>query len=314
MQFRYFSIPVLSIALAALVSCGAKNDSESRIRFITFGPGVEGLQAAVKQNEIKICLSGAVGNDFEKWNRNIQRAVLSWIQPLRSLTSEPLAQLVSVVGEENGCDASVIVTPGQWAMTEVTNKPVVNVDSSGQFSTYNVLLHEFGHAFALSDTYQGGQSGNCQAGQPQAVMCNTSFSELQSDDIKGVQEVYQSIYPNDKPGNNQGTDPILPQTPPAIFAAIEENSIQTAFKLLIAVNETATPKVTEVSYCLGLKSDCVTDGNWLTASKIQAPQANSSGRFFRTDASIAPSNTENCTIKAKTSSGFTYQTIRFKKR
>jgi len=59
-----------------------------------------------------------------------------------------------------------------------------------------VLLHEFGHAFALSDTYQGGQSGNCQANQPQAVMCNTSFDTPQTDDVAGIRSVYQSTFPN----------------------------------------------------------------------------------------------------------------------
>ncbi len=314
MQKYYIGISAFTFALIFLGSCRAKqtvraNKSHSKLHFITFDPGINGLNSIAKKSEIKVCLSGSIGGNAEKWRENIQRAIMTWIQPLRSMTTDQLAQSVAVISGQSGCDASVIVTPGQWAMTEIGDKPTVNVDSSGYFASYNVLLHEFGHAFALSDTYQGGQSGNCRAGQPQAVMCNTSFSELQPDDIKGVQKKFKSAFPNDQPGNDNGgsTNPNIPTTPQqAIFAAIDGDALQSTFRLLIAVNETTTPTVTEVSYCTGLKSDCENNGNWLPTSKVPAG-------FFSTSGFINPEQTQNCTIRAKTSSGFVYRSIRFRK-
>lgn len=319
MQKRNFGILAFVATCTLLISCGRTYDANgrktgSKLHFITVGPGVKGLNSVVKQSEIKVCLSGSTGGNTEKWKQNIQKAILTWVQPLRMLTSDLLAQSVAVVSGGNDCDGSVIVTPGQWAMTDIGDNPTVNLDSSGYFASYNVLLHEFGHAFALGDTYQGGQSGNCQAGQPQAVMCNTSFSELQPDDIKGVQKIYKNAFPNDQPGNGGGTPPNIPITvQPAIFAAIDGDALQSSFKLMIAVNETTAPTVTEVSYCTGLKSDCENNGNWLPTSKVPAPSSNAAAGFFSTSGFINPEQTQNCTIRAKTSSGLVYRSIRFRK-
>src|SRR5436309_785422 len=52
-----------------------------------------------------------------------------------------------------------------------------------------ILLHEFGHAFGLSDTYVEGV-WTCAADQPEAVMCHNATPALRADDIRGVRYEY----------------------------------------------------------------------------------------------------------------------------
>lgn len=192
-------IPLVLFTILVLQACGTKapESGVSHPHFISFGPNVHGLTEKVKKPELRICLAGvAAGTEWETWEGNVKSVVLKWVDALRPVATTELAKAVLVTDENTDCDAHVRVQPGTWSNTQIGSTPTVNMDRTGYFAGYNVLLHEFGHAFALSDTYQGGQSGNCQAGQPQAVMCNTSFAELQDDDVKGVQTVYQHAFPN----------------------------------------------------------------------------------------------------------------------
>ncbi len=187
-------------AALALQGCGSKEQETSAVshpHFISFGPNVHGLTEKVKKPELRICLAGvAAGTEWETWEGNIQSVVLKWVDALRPVAQAELAKSVLVSDEKSNCDGYVKVQPGTWSNAQIGATPTVNMDSAGYFASYKVLLHEFGHAFALSDTYQGGQSGNCKPGQPQAVMCNTSFEDLQDDDVKGIQAVYQNAFPN----------------------------------------------------------------------------------------------------------------------
>lgn len=191
---------VLLCAALVLPACGGRASRPGDVShpdFISFGPNVHGLTEKVKQPDLKVCLAGVdAGSEWKLWEGNIQSVVLKWVDALRPVAAGELTQMVTVTGDQQGCDAYVRVVPGTWSNTQIGTPPTVNMDRTGYFAGYNVLLHEFGHAFALSDTYQGGQSGNCQPNQPQAVMCNTSFDTPQDDDIKGIRAVYQSTFPN----------------------------------------------------------------------------------------------------------------------
>jgi hypothetical protein len=197
----------LAVALATLSFCAACTSDDgtgtdaSQLHFLTIGQGYSGLVAKVKQPVLRACTY----NTPYAIDDGIPDATLKWIEPLRKLTSAKLTKKVEVsVNGKTGCDFYVVSRSGTHANTEVTENPVVNLDTDGYFASYNVLLHELGHAFALGDTYYNGQSGLCQPGQPQAVMCNTSFSALQPDDITGVQSIFKRTFPNDKPGPNGG--------------------------------------------------------------------------------------------------------------
>jgi hypothetical protein len=67
---------------------------------------------------------------------------------------------------------------------------------------FQTVLHEFGHAFGLSDVYaEGGffcdiHHGN-YAPSSTSVMCNANFNALQSDDVEGIKHVFCSVYPGD---------------------------------------------------------------------------------------------------------------------
>ncbi len=188
-------------AAFSLQACGSREKGQGGVshpNFISFGPSVHGLTEKVKKPEIRICLVGVdAGSEWEKWEGNIQSAVLKWVDALRPVAQGELTQTVLVTDGTTNCDAFVKVVPGTWSNTQIGSVPTVNMDRTGYFASFTVLLHEFGHAFALADTYQGGQSGNCKPNQPQAVMCNTSFDTPQDDDVTGVRSVYKSTFPND---------------------------------------------------------------------------------------------------------------------
>jgi hypothetical protein len=207
----------LTMLAAALQGCGSRSASESgnvsHVHFITFGPGTFGLVKKVKQPTIVACTSGISSGEQAAWDDKIKSTVLKWVKPQRAFTGVELTQQVEIRPDsQSGCDFEVRVQAGTWANTSIGARPVIRMDSSGYFASYNVLLHEMGHAFALSDTYQGA-SGDCKPGQPQSVMCNTSFDDLQTDDIAGLKEVYKNAFPSDQPGTGGTNPPVTPVTP-----------------------------------------------------------------------------------------------------
>ena len=187
----------LILSSLLLAACGSQPDfSEVReAQFLTIGDGYSGVIKYVKEPVIHACLSGLSGSDISTRQKDITSVVMAWIAPLRELTSLPLAESVDFV--DNGCRISVSVN-SSWPHTNIEDPPTVSVGYSGYTGSYNTLLHEFGHAFGLGDTYLT-TSGHCKADQPQAVMCNTSFSVLQEDDINGVRAVFQKTYPQEHP-------------------------------------------------------------------------------------------------------------------
>ena len=60
---------------------------------------------------------------------------------------------------------------------------------------YQLMVHEFGHAFGLLDTYKNKTSGRCKPGQPLSVMCTNFMNAPQKDDVAGLYAMYDMVYP-----------------------------------------------------------------------------------------------------------------------
>lgn len=256
------------ILFAAILAaaCGRIENEEaesgSSLHYITFGPSVSGLVSKVKSRTITACLSGHSSADRAKWEENIRSSILKWVDALRGMSKQPLTSDVQVVDGRGNCDVNVTIAPNTHANTSVSRIPTVRMSPTGYFSTYNVLLHEFGHAFALSDTYQNGQSGNCKPGQPQAVMCNTRFSELQTDDVAGVQAVFKRVFPGESPGvgPDTGGSVVDPQTLTLELAvAIGKPSGVANSEVFVGVSGTDAKSNLSLQYCL---KNCGVEASW----------------------------------------------------
>jgi hypothetical protein len=263
MLMRMISIILI---VAAAVGCGRPEETSvdsSKLHFITFGPGISGLVSKVKNKTLTACLSGHTSANRSSWERNIQSSILKWIEPMREMTNVPLADEVRVIDGRGNCDTDIVIAPNTHSNTSISSYPVVRMSAEGYFAGYNVLLHEFGHAFALSDTYQGGQSGNCQPGQPQALMCNTSFKDLQADDKSGVQAVFKRTFPNEVP-NSGGSIPTVLNV--KITLALGNKISDDKYEVFAGISGIDAQKAESVSYCL---SNCEQVDSWTKIKKSQ---------------------------------------------
>lgn len=161
-------------------------------QYIDFGSN-HGIIPSVKNEELTICLTGTSPDNEMQWMEWTLISMLRWLEPLREVSRDGLTENI-VFGDTN-CDVRFRVVSGAWGMTSnIGTHPVVTV---GPNVPFGVVVHEFGHVFGLSDTYQNGTSGNCRPGQPQALMCNISFSEPQPDDIAGIRAVFKREFGDD---------------------------------------------------------------------------------------------------------------------
>lgn len=275
----------------------------SELRYILVSEGISGLVSQVKKPTMSACLSGIASAEKDEWDKNIKSIMLKWVDTMRDLTSDDLASAVDVNLDGRGCDVDITVQEGVWANTEIGQHPTVNMGASGYMASYNTMLHEFGHAFALGDTYQNGKSGDCQPGQPQAVMCNTKFDTPQSDDIKGIAKIFKDEYPGDKP-----LDPSARVSKYKLFAALGRESLG-AFELKFALSGDTEKAGGKLEVCKGDLTLC-------KASTAQWSEAAREG--VRGDAVIfglaaqAVSTGSKMTIRYKFSGGAAYQAIEFK--
>jgi hypothetical protein len=305
--------PVSLTFLFLLASCLPKNAEEgqtSNAHFITLDNKTVGLVAKVKNPEINICLSGEV-NDFQEWEANIKDAVSKWVKPLQSVTGDSLAQRVNV---HNGqqlriCDADVVVRVNTHSNARVGSYPIIRMSPEGYFGSFNVLLHEFGHAFGLSDTYYNGKSGQCQPGQPQAVMCNTSFSDLQRDDIAGVETIYRRAFPQDR--GSSGNSVESQQGKRDFFVALGEPGEGGRSHVYLSLG---TPDSrANVSLCSGDSAQCSQlaspgIGTWQPISLL--PGTN----FYRTEQTISIQNQSSLTFRVLANGQTSSRSIRLVER
>ncbi len=298
-------------ALALVVlGCGSARPETGdsgvyHLHYITFGPGVTGLVSKVKKPQITACLTGVGGGQVAEWDDKISRAILKWVDVLRPMTSAKLASSVLVSTSGGDCDTNVVIQPGTHANTSIGQRPTVRMDHSGYFASFNVLLHEFGHGFALSDTYQGGQSGNCQPGQPQAVMCNTSFDTPQKDDIAGLAEIFKNEFPTDEPGSVE--------PPPAtaldhqLFVALGLGAADGSHPLKVGLSGAAEVAGAKLEICRGSKVECMSSGSWTPATR----EGVKGDAVLFGAGTLAPTNGMNLTIRYSTAGAAAYRTISF---
>ncbi len=296
---------VVTLALAGQ-ACGPVIDAPepegSQTHFITFGPGVSGLVARVKKQRIAVCLSGISEGERARWATNLKSVIMKWVAPLRELTSDRLVQDVDTVQRGQPCDVDVSAAPGTHANASVGGRPSVRMSPTGYFGSYNVLFHEFGHVFALSDTYYGGRSGQCQPGQPQSVMCNTSFSELQTDDVAGVTRVFKNTFPNDRPPPPGGRNDLNPLS---MFAALGQEVGPDSYELYAAASADGA-----MFYCEGASDLCQSaDGIFKPMKAIRRADTT---YLHATGAALKLSNGMHVTMRHGEGAAATYKEIAFR--
>jgi hypothetical protein len=169
-------------------------EMEEGFDFRQAAKNLAGLSAKAKKETIRICLNDPSNSASRK--ELLKAVVLKWIEPMRSISTVELTKNVEVVAFNSaGCDARVNIGSYNPAYANLGTTPTVNLNSTGWYGSSTVTLHEFGHAFGLLDTYSG-RGGSCQTGQPASVMCYAKYDELLEDDIKGIQSVYRTVFPD----------------------------------------------------------------------------------------------------------------------
>jgi hypothetical protein len=261
-----------------------------------------GLTARVKAERLTACLRGAVGDDEDvrQWAENIRGTMLKWISPLRPLTAAKLVEQIDVYLDSRGCDLDVNVAPNTHSNTRIGQQPLISMGAEGYMASYNVLLHEVGHAFALNDTYQDGRAGNCVAGQPQAVMCNTAFDDLQSDDVRGVQQIFRQAFPNDRP-------PEPGQPSYRLFAALGPVDGADRAELHLGLSGYAEIDGGAMAWCVGRAADCQADGAVWTEARRAVKRGDAV--LFRAGSELNLAASPRITIRYKTGRGETLREL-----
>jgi hypothetical protein len=161
---------------SALAAC-RPSGSGSQLNYKLLG--TKALTKYKGQSAVTICLNSQQHAD------DVKRVVSMWYL---ALDSNPTVNIV----DSGNCAAQVsYLNRGNGdSRTTISEDPHVMINADSEwFSSFGVLVHEFGHAFGLNDTYAGG-NGQCQAGQPaDAIMCTPSIGEPRQDDVDGVRDV-----------------------------------------------------------------------------------------------------------------------------
>jgi hypothetical protein len=167
-------------------------DIDQGFHFIQAHPSLAGLVKKAHRNKYRLCLVDPQNSSIRR--NMIVKSVEKWLDALRPIAKYPIASSVeAIVGDQASCDAVVNVGTYQYAHTFMGDRPIININSTGWYGGETVVLHEFGHAFGLLDTYEG-RGGTCKPNQPDSVMCFAKYPELMPDDIDGVRAVYKSIF------------------------------------------------------------------------------------------------------------------------
>ena len=165
--------------------------SLEEFQFLKGSPAVAGLTAKVHKPSIRVCLYDP--ENIQSRKDVVRNSLLKWVNALAPVTTKPLTSAIEfVAANASGCDVYVSYGNYSPAYTNLGKTPRVNVARSGWFGSETVILHEFGHAFGLLDTYNG-SGGSCKPGQPASVMCYAKYKEPMQDDILGVQSMYRDV-------------------------------------------------------------------------------------------------------------------------
>ncbi len=205
----------LSLALGSLLSGCGSSDQDSQTKFnVLANPHLIGK---VKDGTLTIDVGGAnlpaKGAARDALDADIRRAVAKWVEPLAIFGHDPNPSVnithCSDPDEKNNlaCLKLPFFSFFKPDLRFYIEKDIrsyytngtIHLDPKGGFDT---ILHEMGHAFGLGDTYaEGGWFCDIHHGKfapsSTSVMCNADFSDLQTDDIAGIQHLYCQKFPSD---------------------------------------------------------------------------------------------------------------------
>lgn len=220
-MLRTTAIAVLSAAILTVSSCteapddAAENTEQSASGeqpYIAPTQPWTGLWYAVVDHDVRICLLPMYGaTNVATYENFIRTAVASWVFAASGVSNGLAPLHTGVVFTDQNCtnsDLTIWLHPGWASTTKIDPFPDTSVPDKFRtrpyFNTSSVLarpymrifdntaeetvLHEFGHAFGLADTYEDG--AGCKEYQPPSVMCQSSPT-LTNDDINGVRQTFR---------------------------------------------------------------------------------------------------------------------------
>jgi hypothetical protein len=166
----------------------------------------------VVNRDLRICItmaSGATGR--ANIEQQIRDAVWLWTSVVSPVSTVPLHQGVVFTNDSVNADYNVLVHPASFATSPPNPFPDPTVDPIFRTRPYTwspagvpytrlfddstgpVVVHEFGHAFGLGDTYVEGGGGICKVFQPQSIMC--SGTSITADDVNGMRQAFGNAEP-----------------------------------------------------------------------------------------------------------------------
>lgn len=176
----FYHTMVLATALL-FAACKASDPKLSKTKYLTIG--ASGLTKVADNSSVTLCT-----NNMSR-GPDIKNAAGMWFA---ALGKSPTIDV-----KDNGSCAAWVKFESLGdspSMTTTGSIPDITMNAQSQwYNSFAVLVHEFGHAFGLADTYSDRAAGVCITGQPQqAVMCSPNlYKQPQQDDIVGVREVYK---------------------------------------------------------------------------------------------------------------------------
>lgn len=199
---------LLVAALLLAAGCAAEvSDEETEVGLTTqpylLGPWDQryNMYSYVTDHRLKVCITRNPGTTMSltTLQNHISNAVSRWVNAVQPTATVTLFNTVSF-----GCpridnvplwDFEVVLSPGD-ALAHTWDTGMEMFEGEGT-NFGRVMLHEFGHAFQLADTYIGAGGMGCLPDHPNSVMCDSrAFSSLQTDDIRAARQSYREVHPN----------------------------------------------------------------------------------------------------------------------
>jgi hypothetical protein len=206
----------LVLPLLTLLACGGADDtaltttapSDNEVtqpKHPSFEPisyAIPNLMGTIFNSSIRVELkyegtfSDSAKDTLQKY---VRLSILQWLAPLRTYMNQGHRITSNVEFVSSGANIVVVAkdTPGRsnydgWCFI-VCSGPVITLYQN-DVTNYQVVLHEFGHAFGLGDVYIEGVWSCKEEQYKDSVMCKNSSNYLSADDIRGIRYMYCSVH------------------------------------------------------------------------------------------------------------------------